>query len=309
MPAVSVIIPNYNHAAFLRQRIDSVLEQTFQDFEVIILDDCSKDNSKAIIESYRSHPKISHIVYNLENSGSTFRQWKKGIELSEGEWIWIAESDDWAETRFLEELLPFAKDEVSVVYCDSISATADGQTQGIINWARAVEKTHWDTNFVNSGKNEIVNYLFCRNTIPNASAVIVKKVIIENTIRNLPFEFRYAGDWYIWIKCLEGGNLAFVNKPLNYFRQHIQSSRTAKTLHEERKRFKEYFYIINEMRTKYALKLDSSKHHWIIYEWLHKNFSENKITNLLFPPLPGQYYFTYYKGMFMRRLTSRISRK
>ena len=52
MPQVSVIVPNYNHAPYLRQRLDSIFNQNFQDFEVIILDDCSTDNSKEIIEEY-----------------------------------------------------------------------------------------------------------------------------------------------------------------------------------------------------------------------------------------------------------------
>ena len=63
-PLVSVIIPSYNHEKFLKERIDSVLNQTFQDFELIILDDLSPDNSREIIESYRAHPKVSHIIFN-----------------------------------------------------------------------------------------------------------------------------------------------------------------------------------------------------------------------------------------------------
>src|SRR5207342_2166753 len=82
MPEVSVIIPNYNHAVYLEQRIESVLNQTFQDFELIILDDCSPDNSRDVIDQYRVNSKVSHIVYNSINSGSTFKQWQKGIELS-----------------------------------------------------------------------------------------------------------------------------------------------------------------------------------------------------------------------------------
>ena len=91
---VSVIIPNYNHAPFLKERIDSVLNQTYDNFEVIILDDKSTDNSKEVIANYRGHSKISHIVYNEENSGSTFKQWQKGFSLAKGDYIWIAESDD-----------------------------------------------------------------------------------------------------------------------------------------------------------------------------------------------------------------------
>src|SRR5690606_24447409 len=106
MPTVSVIIPNYNHAKYLRRRIDSVLAQTFQDFEIILLDDCSTDKSRDIIETYKGNAKVSHIVYNEENSGSPFKQWEKGIGLAKGKYIWIAESDDWCERNLLESLLP-----------------------------------------------------------------------------------------------------------------------------------------------------------------------------------------------------------
>ncbi len=103
MAEVSVILPNYNHGKYLDERIGSIINQTFQDFELIILDDHSTDNSKSIIEKYRSHPKISHIEYNAINSGSPFRQWNKGIEVSRGSLIWIAESDDSCKLNFLEE--------------------------------------------------------------------------------------------------------------------------------------------------------------------------------------------------------------
>ena len=72
-PKVSVIIPNYNHSTFLTERIDSILNQTYQDFELIILDDCSIDNSVSIIESYRNNEHVTHIVLNEQNTGSTFK--------------------------------------------------------------------------------------------------------------------------------------------------------------------------------------------------------------------------------------------
>jgi len=88
---VSVIIPNYNHSLFLGERIDSVLNQRYQNFEVILLDDGSTDNSREIIEKYRGLEKVKHIVYNQKNSGNAFVQWNKGVELAMGEWVWIAE--------------------------------------------------------------------------------------------------------------------------------------------------------------------------------------------------------------------------
>ena len=106
MPLVSVIIPNYNHEKFLQQRIDSVLNQTFQDFEVILLDDSSIDESLEILNKYENHPKVSHLIINKMNSCNPFKQWEKGIKLAKGDFIWIAESDDFAENCFLEENVP-----------------------------------------------------------------------------------------------------------------------------------------------------------------------------------------------------------
>src|ERR1035441_8594166 len=104
MPKVSIVVPNYNHARFLRRRVESVLRQTFQDFEVILLDDCSTDDSRSILSKYADDPRV-RIEFNEVNSGSPFKQWNKGVELALGEYVWIAESDDYADERLLEKLV------------------------------------------------------------------------------------------------------------------------------------------------------------------------------------------------------------
>jgi glycosyltransferase involved in cell wall biosynthesis len=92
MPKVSVILPNYNHQKYLSKRIESILNQSFVDFELIILDDASKDDSREVIQTYVDKDKrITHFIKRKVNSGSTFIQWEKGISLAKGEFIWIAE--------------------------------------------------------------------------------------------------------------------------------------------------------------------------------------------------------------------------
>src|ERR1700688_2462524 len=103
-PKVSIVVPNYNHARFLRQRLDSIFGQTFQDFELIVMDDCSTDASRSIISAYANNPRV-RTEFNAENSGSTFKQWNKGVRLARGEYVWIAESDDYADERLLGELV------------------------------------------------------------------------------------------------------------------------------------------------------------------------------------------------------------
>ena len=85
---ISVIIPNFNYAHYLKQRIQSVLNQTYTDIEVILLDDCSTDNSLEVMREF-SDSRIVGVFPNEVNTGSPFRQWQKGIEMAKGEYIWI----------------------------------------------------------------------------------------------------------------------------------------------------------------------------------------------------------------------------
>jgi glycosyltransferase involved in cell wall biosynthesis len=89
---------------FLRRRIESVLCQTYQDFELILLDDCSSDESRSLLSEYAGDPRV-RIEFNEVNSGSPFKQWNKGVRLARGQYVWIAESDDYADKRLLERLV------------------------------------------------------------------------------------------------------------------------------------------------------------------------------------------------------------
>ncbi|MGC2780251.1 MAG: glycoside hydrolase family 99-like domain-containing protein, partial [Bradyrhizobium sp.] len=111
-PSVSVIFPNYNHAKFLPERIGSVLNQTLKPAEIIFLDDCSSDDS---IEVARSLLEKSHIPYkiipNKKNSGNVFKQWMKGLSEAKFDLVWIAETDDSVDQKFLECLAPLLRRE------------------------------------------------------------------------------------------------------------------------------------------------------------------------------------------------------
>ena len=100
VPMVSVVVPNYNYAKYLPQRMESIFGQSFQNFEIILLDDASTDNSAELIEGYRAHPKVSVVEVSARNSGSPFRQWEKGLSLAKGKYVWIAEADDLAHSDF-----------------------------------------------------------------------------------------------------------------------------------------------------------------------------------------------------------------
>ncbi|MBS1736017.1 MAG: glycosyltransferase family 2 protein [Bacteroidetes bacterium] len=212
-PFVSVIIPNYNHGEFLRERIDSVLNQSYQNFEVIILDDCSTDNSREIIESYRFHNRVSEIVFNEVNSGNTFIQWQKGISLTNGDWIWIAESDDTCEISLLQTLVNpvLANNSIVLSYCQSIAFNSNNEV------IRVGSETLFQE--VLSGSDFVSDYMAAGNAVYNASMAIFKKEAAL-TISNVFSEFKFCGDWRFWIEVSLQGQVAKSCKCLNYFRRH-----------------------------------------------------------------------------------------
>lgn len=215
-PFVSVIIPNYCHARYLDQRIQSVLNQTYQNFEVIILDDCSPDNgaSRAVIEKYRSNPHVSHIVYNEKNSGSTFIQWEKGFNLACGEYIWIAESDDFCTNDHLQTLVKEVEvnKNISVAFCQSQYVDANGDLIApIYPQDKKVEK------FI--GLQFIRKHMLYGNAIWNASSAIFKRSNALS-IDHQYMGFVSAGDRLFWIEMAEKGDVIFSHSPQNFFRQH-----------------------------------------------------------------------------------------
>ncbi|MCR5833295.1 MAG: glycosyltransferase [Selenomonadaceae bacterium] len=120
LPAISVIIPMYNVEKYIGECLDSLLNQTFQNFEVVVVDDCSTDNSVAIAESYK--PKFGgrmKIASMEENSGFGGFPRNRGIELAHGEYISFLDSDDTFTPTAFEELYPIAKDfDADVVVCE-----------------------------------------------------------------------------------------------------------------------------------------------------------------------------------------------
>lgn len=233
---VSVIIPNYCHSKYLNQRIQSVLNQTYQSFEVIILDDCSLDEgrSREIIEKYRNHPKITKIVYNETNGGSAFKQWQKGFELANGDLIWIAESDDFCDTSLLETLVrEFEKDRnCTLAFVDSLHVDQEGVALDKPSSDQAIERM--------DGRAFIQKYMCVGNTVENASSAVFKREAALCANEQYAY-YRGAGDQLFWIEIAEQGNVVYNHAMLNCFRQH--SNNTTTRLYSDGTTFRELYSI------------------------------------------------------------------
>jgi glycosyltransferase involved in cell wall biosynthesis len=274
MCLVSIIIPNYNHSEYLGKRIDSVLNQTFQDFEVIILDDCSTDSSKNVIEAHRGNPKISSITYNCLNSGSPFKQWRKGIELARGKWIWVAESDDFADQSFLSDLVVCSRmhPHSKVIYCQSFDVNEADDTIGDrIDYTKTLDAHLWEHSWEMDGSEFLKNYMFTQNAIPNASAVIFRnRPSWDDIFTKDLLEMRMCGDWFFWSKLLTSCRIYFLNKHLNFFRTHGSTSRIHQTTETMRRRLIEQSVIEKYLIDALDLSFDDRKlltRYFALHSW------------------------------------------
>ena len=270
-PLVSVIIPNYNHARFLEERIQSVLGQTYQDFELIILDDCSPDDgaSKRIIEAYRDNPHVSHIVYNETNSGSAFKQWHKGFELAKGKYVWIAESDDSCKETFLETLVDKSERHDTVLTfskslkCDEYGNSIPWNFQDVLAGS-----------FVMEGKDFIKKHMCGKNVVANASSALILRQSAMSLNRQYT-KMRAEGDWLFWIELAERGRVYYVNEKLNYFRSH--SLNTTKDSMRKGINHLEHLTVYNYLtRGNYLVGLKKEQHRIIFVHVLTLLTFENK---------------------------------
>ena len=225
MLPVSVIIPNYNHAQFLPQRIESVLAQSHTNFECIILDDASTDNSREIIEAYAAKDSRIRFYPSDINSGSPFVQWNRGVGLAKHDLIWIAESDDTASPEFLSRLLQLhlKNSAIAIAYCQSNRVNEEGVVTG--SWkdqTDLLDAKLFADDFVLHGMDYIHSSLIFKNTIPNASAVLFKKAAYL-AIGSADESLLTNSDWLCWLKMLTKNDIAFTAAPLNNFRYHKNS--------------------------------------------------------------------------------------
>lgn len=298
---VSVILPNYNHAPYLGLRIDSILQQTYEHLELIILDDYSTDNSKDIIEKYRSHPKVSAIIYNTANSGSTFIQWKKGIEMAKGEYIWIAESDDYADINFLEKTVE-SLDKNGSSHCFSMSYYVD-EHNNVTKEKEEVIEENTTSNF----RNFVTDKMLYGCLIYNASMVIFRKSVVKDLDWSLISSFKLCGDWLFWNMTILNGssNVSEVKAPLNYHRRH--SSNTS-----SRKEVEGYSLLEGYTVSKKTLeRLDLRNKREFYIRWYNKwqiykheySFSTQTNKNIFKMFMKQQPQIAYYE---LKRLLSRM---
>lgn len=226
-PLVSVIVPNYNHAPYLRERLESIYGQTYTHIEVILLDDCSTDNSRDIMTEYaEKYPSCTRCYFNNANSGKIIMQWNLGITKAKGDLIWIAESDDYCERQFLEVMVALmARESVQLAFCRSDFMQDGEKTWDTEQYLSDISEFDWRHDFVTTA-DEIVSKAFSiKNIIPNVSSVVFRNIGSIRPEFCLNTEnLRLSSDWMFYLELIRGGCIAYTPRVTNYYRIHTGST-------------------------------------------------------------------------------------
>ncbi len=215
MPKISVIIPLYNHEKYIKESVHSVLEQSIQDFELIIINDGSTDNSEEVVKAI----KDDRIKYFYQDNQGAHNTINRGIQLAEGEYISILNSDDiYYKNRFEEALKVFESD--SSVYAVFSHLEFVDDKGDFIRLYRGAEDNRKDRNIEASANlgNNIVLDLLGGNFLITTSNLFCRKSVFTNIgyFRNL----RYAHDYDFFLRLCSTYKVCVIDVPLLKYRQH-----------------------------------------------------------------------------------------
>ena len=192
------------------------------------MDDASTDNSMEVFRQYAEYGDV-RICKNDQNSGSPFRQWLVGLDMARADILWIAESDDRCKPEFLETLLPAFRDPaVKLAYANSDVIDENGRVVGdytsdMMGYLTSLSSTKWKSSYTTSANQEINDALGIKNTILNASAVLLRKFDMSTDLKETLEKMRIAGDWYFYVHTIKDGKVHYDSRKLNSHRRHSNS--------------------------------------------------------------------------------------
>lgn len=218
-PKISVLMSVYNGSPYLQESVESILNQTFSDFEFIIIDDCSIDNSRKIIEEYAKKDRRITLIVNEENLGLT-KSLNKGLKVAKGEYIARQDADDISLPKRLEkEVFVLAKhSDVVLVSCEMEEIDAEGNITGISRRACDSNLVAW--------------HLLFHNHLGGHSQVMFRR---EPTINLGGYceDYRYAQDYELWGRLLKLGKIVILPDVLLKQRSHNKSISNSKKSEQE----------------------------------------------------------------------------
>lgn len=252
----SVIIPLYNKAPYVTKAIGSVFTQTFTDYELIIVDDGSRDDSFAVaLKAIEGHGNCH--IYKQKNAGVSMAR-NNGVAISRGDYLCFLDADDWWDTQFLEAMSRLIADFPEAgIYGTNYTivnetkrktrvaqiGVEDGFERGYINYCQAYAKTMY---------------------MPLWTGAVCMPRIVFDEMGGFPKGIKLGEDFLLWIHIALKYKVAFINKPLSFYNQDVDAvNRGVGKLHnpeehmlwnvdflaEEEKTNPDYKQLIDNLRT------------------------------------------------------------
>lgn len=253
--SVTAIVPSYNHAPFLRQRLDSILNQSYPLVDILILDDASTDGSREIIDEYVARfPNSIRAVLNNTNSGSVFAQWQKGHDLATGDLVWFCESDDFAEHDFVERLIGSFRDP-SVMLAFGRVEFADAQghyVSGLHHYRESAEANIWSETRIRPAAAWFARGFGVKNVIPNVGGSLWRRFPIPQSVWDRARGFRIMGDWFLYSEVAQGGQIVFEPSAVSYFRMH-NTNTSGKDAQSRPEYYREYTRLMTALKHRWDI--------------------------------------------------------
>ena len=226
-----MVVPNYNYARYIEDRLLTVFEQKYPLFEIIVLEDKSPDDSLSVIERVIAESgRTVKLIVNDTNSGNTFRQWQKGLEEARGDLLWIAEADDLSSDHFIGELVSVFDNDTDIGFTDSKMIDSDGNSLGDSYnfYYRDIDSDLFLKSQSMDGEEFVRRAMTVKNSILNVSSVLWRTEALRDALTaetNAVLKHKLVGDWRLYIKVLLAKNskISYLAKSLNTHRRHADS--------------------------------------------------------------------------------------
>lgn len=237
---VTAVVASYNHAEFLVKRMESLITQTHQDLEILVIEDCSTDNSIDVLRGYQCHSKVNLIV--REKNGGWVTVSNQGVEMATGEFIIFANCDDDCDPRLIQRLVAAMKASptAGMAFCRSALVDEHDNLLGDDFTVRESSfRARCSADTLLSGA-EMSRFLLHSCVIPNLSAALIRKECFA-IVGNLSSSYRVCCDWELFFRIAARYDVAYISEPLNRFRQHAA---TIRSVTKERVVYEEYFRLL-----------------------------------------------------------------
>ena len=237
---VTAVVASYNHAEFLAQRMDTLLAQTYENLQILVIDDCSTDHSLEVLRRYQSHSNVTLIVREVNGGWAAVSN--QGLEMATGEFVIFANCDDACDPQMIQRLVDAmtGNPTAGIAFCRSLLVDEHNTVLGDDFVIREPSfRTRCATDTLLTGY-EMNRFLLHSCVIPNLSAALIRTACFS-LVGHLSSSYRVCCDWDLYFRIVAHYDVVYVAKALNKFRQHHTTIRSTT---KERVIYEEYFRLL-----------------------------------------------------------------